>query len=109
MDIPTRNLNSEEIYISEKLEPDSDDEQHLDSDDDENFESVYHDQMKMELEGTSLSKSFVHQEQSDAASTKQVDLDLNLVTHLLESFASQDSLQGPASNILRDLGLKIPS
>ena len=38
-----------------------------------------------------------------------VDLDLNLVTHLLESFSSQQGLPGPASTLLHDMGVVLPA
>lgn len=38
-----------------------------------------------------------------------VDLDANLVKHLLESFASQEGLAGPASNLLQELGTFFPA
>lgn len=39
---------------------------------------------------------------------RPVDLDLNLVNNLLESFASQQGLPGPASNLAGMLGLSLP-
>lgn len=40
---------------------------------------------------------------------KPVDVDMNLVKHLLESTVSQGGLSGPASNMLRSMGLSFPS
>lgn len=40
---------------------------------------------------------------------KPVDVDMNLVKHLLESTVSQGGLSGPASNLLRSMGLNFPS
>ncbi len=40
---------------------------------------------------------------------KPVDVDMNLVKHLLESTVSQGGLSGPASNLLRSMGLSFPS
>jgi hypothetical protein len=37
-----------------------------------------------------------------------VDVDLNLVKNLLESFSSQEGLAGPASNILNAMGVRLP-
>lgn len=52
-------------------------------------------------------------EADDAAAAAQdfkpVDVDMNLVKHLLESTASQGGLSGPASNLLRSMGLNFPS
>lgn len=49
-------------------------------------------------------------ENSDAAEDyKPVNVDMNLVKHLLESTASQGGMSGPASNMLRSMGLGFPS
>lgn len=40
---------------------------------------------------------------------KPVDVDMNLVKHLLESTVSQGGLSGPATNLLRSMGLSFPS
>ena len=37
-----------------------------------------------------------------------VDVDLNLVKNLLDSFTMQQGLAGPASNILRSMGVELP-
>lgn len=37
-----------------------------------------------------------------------VDVDLNLVKNLLESFSSQQGLPGPTSNLLSLMGVKLP-
>lgn len=37
-----------------------------------------------------------------------LDIDLNLVSNLLESLSSQDGLAGPASNLLQSLGIHLP-
>lgn len=37
-----------------------------------------------------------------------LDVDVNLVTNLLESLSSQAGLAGPASNLLHSLGLRLP-
>lgn len=46
---------------------------------------------------------------ADTDEHKPVDVDMNLVKNLLESTASQAGLSGPASNILRSMGLNFPS
>lgn len=38
-----------------------------------------------------------------------LDLDLNLVTNLLESLSCQEGLAGPASNLLQSLGINLPA
>ena len=37
-----------------------------------------------------------------------VDVDVNLVKSLLDSFSSQEGLPGPTSNLLGLMGLKLP-
>lgn len=37
-----------------------------------------------------------------------VDVDINLVQNLLDSFSTQQGLPGPASNLLGLMGLKLP-
>ncbi|XP_076142248.1 protein ecdysoneless homolog [Alosa pseudoharengus] len=82
----------------------------------------YMDQMDQELGGTNIGKSFVQSEKEANSSetskahpsTEQedeiqpLDVDLNLVTNLLESLASQEGLAGPASNLLQSLGIHLP-
>ncbi len=43
----------------------------------------------------------------DAA--QELDIDLNLVKNLVDSFASQKGASGPASNLLREMGIGIPT
>ncbi|XP_042560945.1 protein ecdysoneless homolog [Clupea harengus] len=88
----------------------------------------YMDQMDQELRGTNVGKSFTlpeKQEDKEAnpsgapkarPSTEQegeeiqpLDVDLNLVTNLLESLASQAGLAGPASNLLQSMGFHLPA
>ena len=71
-----------------------------------------------ELRGTTLDASFERAPAATAAAAASagasmegegaelppVDLDLNLVRHLLESVASQGGAPGPATNILGELG-----
>ncbi|CAM9181904.1 unnamed protein product [Laminaria digitata] len=47
--------------------------------------------------------------ENPAEEYKPVDVDMNLVKHLLESTVSQGGLSGPASNLLRSMGLSFPS
>jgi hypothetical protein len=48
------------------------------------------------------------EEEEEEEDIKPVDLDANLVKHLLESYASQEGLAGPASNLLHEMGLFFP-
>ncbi len=43
----------------------------------------------------------------DAA--QELDIDLNLVKNLVDSFASQKGASGPASNLLREMGIGVPT
>lgn len=81
-------------------------------------------EMEAELSSTSMAKSFVrpdHVDEDDVGSDDEaeevqpdaptispntpLDLDYNLLSNLLESFASQDGHAGPVSNILSELKL----
>ncbi|KAG7248386.1 hypothetical protein CRUP_001401 [Coryphaenoides rupestris] len=92
------------------------------------------DQMDHELMGTHIGKSFhqknrdkerppnsstqphkgeAHSQGEEAADPEEeeiqpLDVDLNLVTNLLESLSSQEGLAGPASNLLQSLGIHLP-
>ena len=37
-----------------------------------------------------------------------VDVDLNLVSNMLEPYSSQAGLAGPASNLLQSMGVQLP-
>ncbi|XP_030012488.1 protein ecdysoneless homolog isoform X2 [Sphaeramia orbicularis] len=93
----------------------------------------YMDQMDQELMGTHIGQSFKQsnsnkagpgggsshpsatdsplRQESPAETEEEIqplDLDLNLVTNLLESLSSQAGLAGPASNLLQSLGIHLP-
>ncbi|KAM9804364.1 protein ecdysoneless homolog [Neosynchiropus ocellatus] len=81
----------------------------------------YMDQMDEELMSTNIGQSFSQtadkkgpekvpdQRSGDAEEEIQpLDLDLNLVTNLLESLSCQAGLAGPASNLLHSLGIHLP-
>ncbi|XP_067876574.1 protein ecdysoneless homolog [Heterodontus francisci] len=89
----------------------------------------YMELMDQELAGTHIGKSFskitsevgsdrpdVTEEAGGESETKSeedlkilpVDVDLNLVENLLESYSSQAGLAGPASNILQSMGIRLP-
>ncbi|XP_004701216.1 protein ecdysoneless homolog isoform X1 [Echinops telfairi] len=83
-------------------------------------------QMDQELAHTTIGKSFTTQKQvesltqvtsnnsddedSDAEESvlSPVDVDLNLVSNILESYSSQAGLAGPASNLLQSMGVQLP-
>ncbi|XP_066099308.1 protein ecdysoneless homolog [Saccopteryx bilineata] len=83
-------------------------------------------QMDRELAHTSIGKSFTTQKQVESLSQTTsnnsdeedsgaggsavvpVDVDLNLVSNILESYSSQAGLAGPASNLLQSMGVQLP-
>uniref|UniRef100_A0A7N5JXX5 Ecdysoneless cell cycle regulator n=1 Tax=Ailuropoda melanoleuca TaxID=9646 RepID=A0A7N5JXX5_AILME len=83
-------------------------------------------QMDQELAQTSIGKSFTTQKQMEPLSQTTnnssdeedsgaggsvmtpVDVDLNLVSNILESYSSQAGLAGPASNLLQSMGVQLP-
>ncbi|KAB0352038.1 hypothetical protein FD754_016895 [Muntiacus muntjak] len=83
-------------------------------------------QMDQELAHTSIAKSFTTQKQMEPLSQTTndnseeedsgtggsvmtpVDVDLNLVSNILESYSSQAGLAGPASNLLQSMGVQLP-
>ncbi|XP_032551375.1 protein ecdysoneless homolog [Chiroxiphia lanceolata] len=86
----------------------------------------YMDQMDRELAQTNVGKSFTTQKKG-ASSVKAapseragpgcgaedpdlapVDVDMNLVANLLESYSAQAGLAGPTSNILQSMGVYLP-
>uniref|UniRef100_A0A671YU38 Ecdysoneless homolog (Drosophila) n=1 Tax=Sparus aurata TaxID=8175 RepID=A0A671YU38_SPAAU len=88
----------------------------------------YMDQMDQELMSTNIGQSFNLTNHNKAGlvngsppasatdglpaeETEEIqplDIDLNLVTNLLESLSSQAGLAGPASNLLQSLGIHLP-
>ncbi|KAJ4966907.1 hypothetical protein NE237_018756 [Protea cynaroides] len=87
-----------------------------------NFMDSYSDALNAELKASTLKNSFIR---SSAQSSKNdegpsnpmkemdedftpVDVDVNLVKSFLDSFASQQGLPGPASNLLGLMGLQLP-
>ncbi|XP_015686570.1 protein ecdysoneless homolog, partial [Protobothrops mucrosquamatus] len=91
---------------------------------------TYMNEMDHELSSTTIGKSFTNQKKEvrsskvfphedpntdlegsqskDDPDTTPVDIDVNLVTNLLESYNAQVGLPGPASNILQSMGVYLP-
>lgn len=87
---------------------------------------TYMAQMDQELAHTSIGQSFTTRKQVDPSSETTsnnsdeedsgardsamapVDVDLNLVSNILESYSSQAGLAGPASNLLQSMGVQLP-
>ncbi|XP_030643356.1 protein ecdysoneless homolog [Chanos chanos] len=86
----------------------------------------YMEEMDKELQTTNVGQSFTRinkggvrteaaQSSTAAPGSEQqmeeiqpLDVDLNLVTNLLESLSSQAGLSGPASNLLQSMGIHLP-
>jgi hypothetical protein len=67
-------------------------------------------QMDEELSMTQLGNTFekvAYDEDNGAVNVQPVDIDVNLVKNMLESYASQEGLAGPASNLLGSMGILI--
>uniref|UniRef100_A0A803VVZ6 Ecdysoneless cell cycle regulator n=1 Tax=Ficedula albicollis TaxID=59894 RepID=A0A803VVZ6_FICAL len=82
----------------------------------------YMKEMDRELAQTNVGKSFTTQKRGVTATSESagpdpgaedaelapVDVDMNLVANLLESYSAQAGLAGPTSNILQSMGLTLP-
>ncbi|XP_050367338.1 protein ecdysoneless homolog [Argentina anserina] len=91
-------------------------------DGEDTFMHSYTDALNEELKSTTLEKSFVRANEQapkkDEGTSNvmedmeedftPVDVDVNLVKSLLDSFSSQQGLPGPASNLLGLMGLQLP-
>ena len=98
---------------------DSDDGDESDVNDDE-FMAEYDQAMNDQLRGTRMADTFDKlggagsqrndgkDRQGGEEQMRPVDVDLNLVSSLLESVASQQGMSGPASNLAAMLGLALP-
>ncbi|KAK9231472.1 hypothetical protein WN943_021707 [Citrus x changshan-huyou] len=107
---------------ADEFEDGSDVAEEDNNDGEDTFMSSYSDALNSELRNTSLKKSFIHANEepfkkSEGASNATdgmdedftpVDVDLNLVKNLLDSFSSQQGLPGPTSNLLGLMGVKLP-
>uniref|UniRef100_A0A670YMI6 Ecdysoneless cell cycle regulator n=1 Tax=Pseudonaja textilis TaxID=8673 RepID=A0A670YMI6_PSETE len=120
-------LDSDDLEEEEEFEfLDSDEESDLKADSQgdtaswnettENLQT-YMNEMDRELSSTAIGKSFTNQKKGvylegnqnkEDPDTTSVDIDLNLVTNLLESYNAQDGLAGPVSNILQSMGVYLP-
>ncbi|KDO33187.1 hypothetical protein SPRG_01999 [Saprolegnia parasitica CBS 223.65] len=103
-----------DAYFFSSDDDDSDDEDEEDQDDaamDHLMEQLM-DEMDMELTDSKMGKSFQTTTTTrsgvtdDAADLAPVNLDLNLVSNLLESLTSQEGQAGPVSNMLHDMGFR---
>lgn len=118
-------LDSDDLEDEDDSEGDEEEKEADEMNGPETLESLkkYMDQMDEELMATNIGQSF-HQTHTTAdpqngsphslpkdeteEEIQPLDLDLNLVTNLLESLSSQAGLAGPASNLLQSLGIHLP-
>ncbi|XP_009994707.1 PREDICTED: protein SGT1 [Chaetura pelagica] len=129
-ELDSDDLDEEQEFVtSEEDDEDLDAEnQRQDQDPNELIGSLksYMDEMDQELAQTHVGKSFITQKKGASsvnAATSQsagpdsgseeteltpVDVDMNLVTNLLESYSAQSGLAGPTSNILQSMGVFLP-
>ena len=87
--------------LAEKDGTESDDTSSLCTESEEEMDD-YLQEMEEELKKTTLSDGFEKREGGD------VDIDLNLVSNILQSCSSHSGMSGPASNILSSLGVHLP-
>ncbi|KAJ1724838.1 hypothetical protein LPJ53_000906 [Coemansia erecta] len=76
------------------------------------------DAMDHELSTTNIGKSFVRNERDDPVDdedsydddddTPDVNVDLNLVENIVQSFKAQEGLPGPAGTMLSQFGIRLP-
>ncbi|KAF2283886.1 hypothetical protein GH714_016897 [Hevea brasiliensis] len=118
-DVETEEASSSDMDFDESedgsdiMEPSADNE-----DGEDTFMRSYSDALNEELKNTTLEKSFVrandHSNKNEGTSRDMeeeftpVDVDVNLVKSLLDSFSSQEGQAGPASNLLGLMGLQLP-
>ncbi|KAJ1268675.1 hypothetical protein BS78_07G152800 [Paspalum vaginatum] len=115
-----RRSSSSEMDFDDSDEDNDFAEESSNKDVDDSFMESYSDALNKELSSTTLEKSFAraprpetnNKDSSDAAATAAemtpVDVDLNLVESILNSYSSQQGLPGPASNLLGLMGVKMP-
>ncbi|XAR58162.1 hypothetical protein NMG60_11026565 [Bertholletia excelsa] len=111
-------MDFDESESGSDLEPSDNSEEEEDI-----FMDTYSEVLQEELKTSTLNKTFVRAKQQECSSKNEgtsnapegmneeftpVDVDVNLVKSFLDSFASQQGLPGPASNLLGLMGLHIP-
>lgn len=121
-DVDTEEASSSDMDFDESEDGSDIMEASEDNEDGEDtFMHRYSDALNEELKDTTLQKSFVrandHSNKNEGTSNAgkdmdeeftPVDVDVNLVKSLLDSFSSQQGQAGPASNLLGLMGLQLP-
>lgn len=121
-DVNGNDTSSSDMDFDES-EDESDPDDELDGDND-TFMNSYSDALNKELKTSTLKKSFIRANEQDFMNNNEgtssaskdmdeeeltpVDVDVNLVKSLLDSFSSQQGLPGPGSNLLGLMGLELP-
>ncbi|KFO83739.1 Protein SGT1, partial [Buceros rhinoceros silvestris] len=125
-------LDSDDLDEEEEFDFSDEDDEDLDAENQRQDQKVspdeligslksYMNEMDRELAHTNVGKSFTTQKKgvttsqsagpdSGAEDTEltAVDVDMNLVANLLESYSAQSGLAGPTSNILQSMGVYLP-
>ena len=111
---PQQKSHQQEMEWEARTATDSDDES-LSALDDRTFMSQYDEALGGQLSGTTLGQTFRPDEGKLAKAAPQqeqelqpVDVDMNLVQSMLQSYTAQQGLPGPASNLAGMLGLQLP-
>lgn len=60
-----------------------------------------------ELQATSLAHSFARVSEESSITT-EADTQFNLISNVVESIGQQGGTSGPATNLLQDMGVRIP-
>ncbi|KAJ2000177.1 hypothetical protein GGI04_004254 [Coemansia thaxteri] len=99
--------NPEEFKVDEDALDDSHAGSHLSQDD--HLAEMMH-AMDQELSKTHIGKSFASSEREcgDGYDDPDVNVDLNLVESIVESFRAQEGLAGPAGTMLKQFGIHLP-
>ncbi|KFW93115.1 Protein SGT1, partial [Phalacrocorax carbo] len=130
-------LDSDDLDEEEEFDFSDEDDEDLDAENEMQGQKVspneligslksYMNEMDRELSHTNVGKSFTTQKKgassvnatvsqntgpdsgAEDAELTPVDVDMNLVANLLESYSAQSGLAGPTSNILQSMGVYLP-
>ncbi|KAL5078965.1 hypothetical protein RYX36_007386 [Vicia faba] len=114
--------SSSDLDFDDSDEDDGVESDEEDDDEENTFIQAYSNAMDEQLKPTTLPKTFVgvdkiipkkdegtsHAAEDMDEDFSPIDVDVNLVQSLLDSFSSQQGLPGPASNLLGLLGVQFP-
>ncbi|KFQ15657.1 Protein SGT1, partial [Leptosomus discolor] len=126
-------LDSDDLDEEEEFDFSDEDDEDLDAENERQDQKVppnelisslksYMNEMDRELAHTSVGKSFTTQKKgvtttaqsagpdcgAEGTELTPVDVDMNLVANLLESYSAQSGRAGPTSNILQSMGVYLP-